>query len=128
MSEAERTRFVTGASRYVEDIAGRDSAWLAVVRSDVPHGTISGIDTTLAVTSPGVLAVLTAADLDTIPSIPIRVGPTPILEARLQPVLASARVRYAGEPIAVVVAKTPAVAEHAAGLVFADIDPLPAVG
>lgn len=126
MYHTDRMRFVTGGAEYVDDLPDDGAAWLGVVRSDLPHGVIDAIDTTLAAESSGVIAVLTATDLDAVPTIPIRVGPTPVLEGRLQPVLAVERVRYVGEPIAIVVAETPTAAEHAAGLVFAEITPLPA--
>jgi len=100
-------------------------AWLRVVRSEVAHGQLKSIDVETARRSHGVLDVLSAADLDTVPVIPGRpgLGP-PSLAPYRQPVLAMDRVRYVGEPVAVVIAEDPYLAEDAADLVRVDIDPL----
>ncbi|MPZ87134.1 MAG: molybdopterin-dependent oxidoreductase [Nitriliruptorales bacterium] len=118
----DRDRLLHGGRRYVADLVGGSHAWMAVVRSHVANGVLRGIDTAAARASDGVLAVLTAKDLDPVPRIPVR-NPEPALEPFLQPILATERVRYVGEPIAVVVATDPYRAEDAAELVVADVDP-----
>jgi aerobic carbon-monoxide dehydrogenase large subunit len=123
----EHERLLTGEGCYAADVNLPGQAWLRVVRSDVAHGRLTGVDATEALELPGVLAVLAAADVDgEVPTIPIRLLPYPGMEQRLQPVLATDRVRYVGEPVAVVVAEDPYTAEDAAELVAVDIEPLPA--
>ena len=104
---------------------------MTVVRSPVPHGTLLGVDTSEAAALPGVEAVFTAGDLTEdlgrMPRIPPRVSFDETVLPYLQPLLAVHRVRYTGEPLAVVVAEDRYLAEDAAELVFADIDQHPAV-
>ena len=78
-----------------------------------------------ALALPGVVAVWTAADIAELPPIDFREGPIPELAAYRQPVLAKERVRYVGEPVAVVFAESDYVAEDAADLIFVEIDELP---
>lgn len=108
---------VTGAARYNTDFnqPGLLHAWL--VTSLYGHALIKSIDRAKALGLPGVLAVVTGE------SLPRLVGP--VLEDR--PPLAKDRVRYFGEPIAVVVADNPAKAKEAAGLASVDYEPLPTV-
>jgi len=77
---ADADRFVVGTARHVADFDAPDAAWMSVVRSDLPHGTIVGIDSTAAREAPGVIAVFTAGDVGQVPRIPIRVGATASLE------------------------------------------------
>ena len=84
------------------------------------HGELLGIDVEEARAMPGVLAVLTAADLGLTPQ------PNPFNPGIATTPLAAGRVRYVGEPIAVVVAETAAQAADAVEAVIADIEPLPA--
>ena len=124
---ADTARLLRGAGRFTDDLAREDSLFLAIVRSDLPHATIEDIDTSKANDQPRVHRILTAADLDPMPRIPVRVGPTPTLESRLQTVLAVDRVRYVGEPIAIVLADTGAAARDGADAVRVDLTPLPSV-
>jgi CO/xanthine dehydrogenase Mo-binding subunit len=117
-------RFVWGGGRFTEDLARSDALHLVVVRSDLPHALITGIDVSEALQGPGVALVLTADDLGSLPRIPIRVGPTPRLESRLQPVLAVGKVRYVGEPIAALLADSAAAAFDAAEAIRIDLSPL----
>ena len=118
----EDRRFTTGGGNYIDDIAVAGMVHAAFVRSDFARGIIQSIDTTDALASPGVIAVLTAADLNSIS------GPmysTLVGEAAAAPpmrALADGDVRYVGEPIAVVVAQNRYLAEDAAELVFVDIE------
>ena len=72
-------------------------------------------------------AVITAADIGDVPKIPLRQEPLPQLKRYEQPVIAHDKVRYVGEPIAVVVADSAAIAEDALEAIVVDIEPLPAV-
>ena len=121
---ADQTRLIEGRGSYVSDLVLADALWLHVVRSDIAHGTLQGLDLETLRGVPGVVAILSGEDLKPMPRIPIRVGATPALEAHLQPVLATDRVRYVGEPVAIVVAETPEIAEEAASQAFADLTPL----
>jgi aerobic carbon-monoxide dehydrogenase large subunit len=100
------------------------------VRSGVAHGTIRGIDAATAPSMPGVRAVIAGADivaaLGAIPTIPFR-RPNPTIAPYAQPVIATRLVRYVGEPVAMVLADAPELAEDAALAVELDIAPLPAV-
>jgi aerobic carbon-monoxide dehydrogenase large subunit len=123
----EDVRLLTGAARFVDDLVLPGMLHLVAVRSPVAHARVRGIDVTAARAAPGVRAVFTHADLAGLGSLPImkengvQAADVPI------PVLASGRVRFAGEPVAAVVADTPAQAVDAAELVGVDYDELPAV-
>lgn len=118
---------MTGASRYGADVDLEGQLYARIVRSEVPHGRLLGIDTAAAASTPGVVAVFTAADIDPDVRVPVRLLPTASGERALQAPLAREVVRYVGDPIAVVVAEDPYVAEDAASLVFAEIEPIDAV-
>ena len=124
----EDLRFLTGRGQYVDDRSVDGMLHATLVRSPVAHGTIGSIDTAAALALPGVHAVYTAADLGTVvPVIPMRMEANADLARFEQPVLAHGKVRYVGEPLALVVADTAAIAEDAANLVVVDILPLPVV-
>jgi CO/xanthine dehydrogenase Mo-binding subunit len=93
------------------------------VRSVVPHGTIRGIDAAEALEMPGIVAVVDGSHLAEDPGVQAFSGET----RADQPVLAIGRVRYVGEPVALVVAETRAAAYAAATRIFVDVDELPAV-
>jgi len=125
---SEDYRFVTGRGRYVADIVDPSHCHAVVVRSAVAHARLARIDAAAALRMPGVLAVLTFADLGELGSpIPIRLAPLPGFERYLQWPLASDRVRYVGEPLALVVAEHRHAAEDAAERVSVDYEPLEAV-
>ncbi len=114
-----------GSGRFVDDIADPHAYHLAFVRSPTSNGRIIRINAEDAVSLPGVVAVLTSADLG-----------HPQLTAALEreefvatsmPLLASDRVRYAGEPIVAVVAEDRYLAEDAAESVWVEIEEMPAV-
>ena len=98
---------------------------MRVVRSPVPHGILRGIDASAAKAMPGVLAVWSASDVGLGP-IEFRQAAFAQLRPYRQPVLARTRLRYVGEPVAVVFAQDPYLAEDAADLVAVEIEDLPA--
>ena len=128
IERVEDLRFLRGRGEYVDDVTRRGLLHAVILRSSVAHGTIRSIDTAAARALPGVHAVITAADIGpAIPTIPLRQEPLPAFRQYEQPVLAHGKVRYVGEPIAVVVADSAALAEDALELIEADIESLPAV-
>src|SRR5690606_9910851 len=122
----EDLRLLTGRGQYVADLQ-RPGQWhAAFVRSAVAHGAIKAIDIEAALAIPGVHAVLTAKDIGPIPKIPIRTR-LPSFQACAQPVIAAERVRYVGEPVAMVLADGDEIAEDAADAVAVEIETLPPV-
>ncbi len=120
----EDAALLTGRGRYIDDLGVRpDTLHAAILRSPHPHATIRRIDTTDALKLPGVAAVLTGADVVKL-SAPLTVG----VRAPVQcwPIAVD-RVRYAGEPVAVVVAVDRYVAEDALELIDVDYEPLQAL-
>ncbi len=120
----EDPRLLTAGGTYVADVCDPlldGAAFVAYARSQVAHGDIRSIDASDARAMPGVLAVVTAADLGLEPQ------PNPFNPGIATTPLASGRVRFVGEPIAAIVAETAAQAADAAEAVVADIDVLPAV-
>jgi aerobic carbon-monoxide dehydrogenase large subunit len=114
---------LTGAGRFVADVDVPGQAWARVVRSPVARASLGEIDVSAALDLAGVVAILTAEDLPDL-TIPIRLpfAATENAGRALQPVLAQGVVRYVGEPVALVVAKDPWIAEDAAELVVFDFD------
>ena len=108
---------VRGTARYAADLPVHGLLHARLVLAAEAHGRITGIDVSGAVALPGVVAVLTAADL------PI-VGTGP---GRLYEPLARREVVYAGQPVALVVAESEVLAEDGAELVGVELEPLPAV-
>ncbi|MBO0753789.1 MAG: xanthine dehydrogenase family protein molybdopterin-binding subunit, partial [Bradyrhizobiaceae bacterium] len=105
MERIEDLRFLRGGGTYVADLNRPGQLHAVIVRSSVPHGRIRSIDASRAVAMPGIHRVLTAADFAVpIPRIALRLQPLPQLEPFLQPMIAFDKVRYVGEPVAMVVA------------------------
>ena len=128
IERTEDLRLLRGKGTFVADIARDGMLHAVIVRSSIAHGRIRGIDIAAALSMPGVQAVITAKDLGTpVPRVPLRLQPLPVLEPFHQPMLAHDKVRYVGEPVAVVIADTQAIAEDAHDLVAIDIEPLPAI-
>ena len=127
----EDARLLQGRGKYVDDLERPGLLYAAIVRSSVAHGFIRSIDTAAAHAMPGVVAVITAADvrseLDGVPVIEQRQEALAQLEPYYQPVIADSKVRYVGEPVAVVVALSAGLAEDAVDAVTLDIAPLPVV-
>lgn len=125
VARLEDDRLLRGAGRFVDDVDRPGQLWMRVVRSAVAHAAIGAVDCDEARELSGVRAVLCAADIVALPRIPLRLGQLdPPLDRFLQPVLADGHVRYVGEPVAVVVAEDPYVAEDAAELVRVHYEPL----
>jgi aerobic carbon-monoxide dehydrogenase large subunit len=116
---------VAGRGAYAADISFPHQLHMRVVRSAVAHGRIISIEAGEARALPGVVAVWTSADVADIPPIDFRLSRTEGLAAFRQPILARERVRYVGEPVAVVFAVDAYVAEDAAELVAVEIEELP---
>jgi len=116
---------VTGRGRYAADISFPHQLHMRIVRSNHAHGKIVSIDTSAAKALPGVVAVWTAADIPEVPPVDFREGRIEKLEPYRQPVLATDRVRYVGDPVAAVFAEDAYIAEDAADLVTMEIDELP---
>lgn len=126
---AHDARLLRGLGRYVADVRLPGALEAVIVRSPHAHARIRSVDPEPARSVPGVAAVLTAGDLPPgLGPIPLRLGSRVTHGHGLQPVLAGDRVRYVGEPVAVVVAEDRYAAEDAAERVRIDYEPLPAVG
>jgi carbon-monoxide dehydrogenase large subunit len=123
----EDLRFLRGRGQYVDDLSPGGLLHAVVVRSVVAHGRIHRIDSTAALARPGVHTVITAAEIGSVPTIPLRQEQLEIFKPFEQPVIAVGKVRYVGEPVAVVVADAAAAAEDAAEAVAVDIEELPVI-
>jgi len=123
----EDVPLVVGQGRFAADISFAHQAYMRVVRSAHAHGRLVAIESADARARAGVIAIWIAADVADIPPIDFRLTRIEGLEPYRQPVLARDRVRYVGEPVAVVFATDPYVAEDAADLVGVEIDDLPEV-
>ncbi|WP_431283996.1 xanthine dehydrogenase family protein molybdopterin-binding subunit [Humitalea sp. 24SJ18S-53] len=127
----EDVRFLTGAGNYTDDLDLAGQAHAVILRSPHAHAIMRGMDLAAARAAPGVLAVLTVAEAhaDGLGLIPLQVeipAADPVF-CPPRPILAEARVRFVGDPVALVVAETRAQAQDAAELIEVDYDPLPSV-
>ncbi|MFP6708226.1 MAG: xanthine dehydrogenase family protein molybdopterin-binding subunit [Alphaproteobacteria bacterium] len=113
---------VTGRAAYIGDIRVEGMAHGQILRSPLPHALILGINFSVALAQDGVIDVLTGKDL----SVLVEKAAWG-LYFNDRPVIAQDRVRYVGEPVAVVVAETPEIAENALNLIEVDYEALPAV-
>ena len=122
----EDPRLIRGAGRYVDDAQREGCLQVVFLRSYVAHGIIRHIDLEAARAAPGVVAAWSARDLVDVEPLEIEeaVDGMPLPERR---VLATDRVRHAGEAVAMLVAASLAQARDALELIELDIDPLPAV-
>ena len=124
----EDVRFLTGTAQYVADVKLPGMLHAAVLRSPHAHARITSIDASQALSLPGVHAVYTFQDIAPLAMpIPVRVFHLPGLEDFLQDHLAVDKVRYVGEPVALVVAESRYLAEDALEAVQVDYEPLPPV-
>jgi aerobic carbon-monoxide dehydrogenase large subunit len=128
----EDKKLLTGQALFVDDVELPDMLHAAFLRSAVAHARVRRIDVSEAMKRPGVVAVYTAEDLGTYwqPG-PLLVPPPPIpgilFNVRTQVPLAKEKVRYAGEPLAVVVAESRYIAEDALDDITVELEPLPPV-
>ena len=125
MERREDLRFLRGRGEYVDDLAVDGLLFAVILRSSVAHGRLVAVDTSAALKRPGVHAVITASDMpDGVPIIPMRLQPLPEFKPFEQPVIAHDKVRYVGEPIAVVLADSVATAEDALEAIAVEIEAL----
>jgi carbon-monoxide dehydrogenase large subunit len=130
IKRSEDPRILTGAGRYVDDIKLPGMLHAAFVRSPLAHARVLSVDVSAARALPGVFAVFTGAELEamTVPGPDALMallgwaGPTPEFT-----LLATDKVRFAGDPVAVVIAESRYVAEDGCELVEVEYDQLPPV-
>ena len=124
LKRKEDPRLIQGLSHYVDDLQMAGMHYAGIVRSPHAHARIRSVDTSKAQAAPGVVLVLTGADLKGL------IGPVPCaaqlpeMKMALRPVLAHDRVRFVGEGVAVVVATDRYLARDAMDLVEVDYEPL----
>src|SRR5438270_56985 len=129
----EDQRFLTGQGRYLDDLAFDGVTYAVVLRSPHAHAEIRAIDSAAAKAMPGVLALLTAADARAdglkplLPYVDANTVTGELFAFTPQPLLADGKVRYVGEPVALIVADSRDQAIEAAERVMVDYAPLPAV-
>jgi aerobic carbon-monoxide dehydrogenase large subunit len=123
----EDARLITGRTRWTDNMTLPGMLHLAMVRSPFAHATITSVDTAAAKGSPNVVGVFAGQDLDESIGVMINAWPiTPDQKTPAHPPMATDRVTFAGEVVAVVVARTAAAARDAAELVDVDYEELPA--
>jgi carbon-monoxide dehydrogenase large subunit len=137
MRRREDRRLLAGKGRYIADIHLARMVHVAFARSSTAHARIRSIDVARALALPGVLAIYTAADLAvhlgpirgvlTTPPAPWRKLVDHAINIPDQPLIADKKVRYVGEPYAVVVAESRYIAEDALELIEPDLEPLAVV-
>jgi carbon-monoxide dehydrogenase large subunit len=121
----EDPRLITGTGTYVDDVKLPGMLHAALMRSPYAHAKIGAVDLSAARKHPGVVCAFNGEDLaGRLPSLPC-VAPAQNMPEH--PVLARDKVRYVGDPVAIVVATNPYIARDAVDLITADFDPLPAV-
>src|SRR4030095_104869 len=120
----EDVRLLRGIGKYVGDIHRAGMVHAAILRSTHAHARIVKIDASAALKLPGVVGVLTAADMPGLKTIPMRTGVIPGLERSQQTPIASTKVRYVGDPIAVVIAENRYIAEDALELIDVEYESL----
>jgi carbon-monoxide dehydrogenase large subunit len=124
----EDFRFLRGRGQYVDDLARKGLLHAVILRSAVAHGRIRSIDASEALKIPGVHAIITAKNMPGGPPIiPMRLQPLPEFKPFEQPVIAAMKVRYVGEPIAIVLADSVAIGEDALEAIAVHIESLQAV-
>jgi carbon-monoxide dehydrogenase large subunit len=125
----EDPRLLTGQGAFLDDLTFPGMLYAAVLRSPHAHARLTSIDTAAAQRMPGVVAAIIAVDLEgVVETIPTR-QETEAEELRppVHPVLARDKVCYVGQPVAIVVAQEPYLAQDARELIRVDYTPLPAV-
>src|SRR5215471_10490352 len=128
LARLEDERLLRGGSRYVSDLIATSGALrVKVLRSPYAHAQVLAIDTANARSIGGVVDVLTAADLTNIADLPCDWVAPGMVVVPQHPILARDRVRYAGEPVAVVVAETAHAADDALTAIDVRYEQLPGV-
>src|SRR5208282_786629 len=122
IKRSEDPRILTGAGRYVDDIKLPGMLHAAFVRSPLAHAHVLSVDVSAARALPGVVAALTGADLEALMALMGWAGPTPEFT-----LLATDKVRFMGDPVAIVIAESRYVAEDGCELVEVEYDDLPPV-
>jgi len=126
IQRVEDARVLTGRGRYVDDVSLPGMLHAAFVRSPHPHARITRVDTSAAQAMPGVVAVLTGAEMQRL-SNPMAIQMVPGYRSPVFHPLATDRVRFVGDPVAVVIAESRYLAEDARDEVEVDYAPLQAV-
>src|SRR5262245_58770056 len=124
VTRLEDAPLVTGRGLFAADVSFPGQLHMRVVRSPAAHGRIVRADVSEALSAPGVIAAWTISDIAELPPIDFRDDRVEPLIPYRQPLLARGRVRYVGEPVAVVFAENAYQAEDAAERVAIDIDEL----
>lgn len=132
VNRLEDFRFLTGNGAFVDDVTLPGQAVMAILRSPHAHARILGIDFSGIHGLPGVIDAFARTEVaaafgGALPRIPLRLAPFPGFERMLQAPIASDRVRYVGEPVAVVVAENRYIAEDALEEIAVEYEILPAV-
>tara|TARA_B100000674_G_scaffold621_1_gene527 strand:- start:18747 stop:21035 length:2289 start_codon:yes stop_codon:yes gene_type:complete len=128
VTRLEDRRLLTGAGNYIDDVKLPGISTMAILRSPYAHARIQSIDLESARAMEGVIDAFCAADLDAqLPVIPLRLAPFDGFERFLQRPIAVDKVRYVGEPVAVVIAEDRYVAEDALELIEVEFDQLPTI-
>jgi carbon-monoxide dehydrogenase large subunit len=127
VKRVEDPRMVTGTGSYVDDVLLPETLHFSVVRSPYSHARIKKVDTYRALNSPGVVLVLTGEEFSkVVPSLPM-LTPVPGLNSAPRLPLAVDKVRYVGEPVAVVLAESKYQARDGAEVVEVEYEPLPSI-
>ena len=129
----EDEELLLGKATFIDDLHLENTLFAFVLRSSIAHGLIKSINTQLAQTLDGVHAIYTGADVakefnHLVPTIPIRLAPIDDLKRFKQPIIAYDRVRYVGEPIAIIIADSLEQAQDASEAIEVDIEPIAVVG
>jgi carbon-monoxide dehydrogenase large subunit len=133
LSRFEDKRLLRGAGRFIDDVTLPRQGYAYILRSPHAHARITRLDPAAATAAPGVLGIFTEADLAAdglganAPTLPRKRPDGSPMFWRAHPGLAKERVRYVGDPLAMVVAETLAQAKDAAELIDVDYEPLPSV-
>ena len=126
LKRKEDARLVRGKGKFVDDIKMLGMLHLVFVRSPYAHADITSVDVSEAEALPGVVCTLPAQEISKLVDPFFEIGPAPSNRILDYP-MAVDRARYQGEPVAAVIAETPAIAEDAAELVRVEYEPLDAV-
>ncbi|MBK20025.1 MAG: carbon monoxide dehydrogenase [Rhodospirillaceae bacterium] len=128
VTRIEDGRLLTGRGQFIDDVALPDMVHMAILRSPQAHALINSIDVEAAKEMPGVIDAFSATDIEmALPEIPLRLAPFKGFERFLQKPIAVEKVRYVGEPFAVVIAEDRYLAEDALAAISFDLETLPAV-